>query len=158
MRTLLLIFLLAGCSVLQAQESEPIKWSFDINQIGPDDYQILFQADLEQGWNIYSQDLADDGPIPTSISYTSDNVEYESIAIETGDKKEGMDEMFGMNLIKYSSKEPFRMKHKVKVTDISKPVTGYVTYMMCNDKMCLPPKDVEFSFTIKVVNPLGGRQ
>lgn len=156
MRLLLLFVMTLAFSSAQSQDLNPASWSFDINQVGPNDYQLFFQADLEKGWNIYSQSGTGDGPIPTSITYTSNNVSYDGLAQESGDKKEGMDEMFGMEVIKYGSKEAFRMKHKVKVNDISKPVTGYVTYMLCNDSMCLPPRDAEFSFTIKVVNPLGG--
>lgn len=158
MRILLTISLFFTLSVLSAQEIDPIEWFFDINQVGPDKYELFFQAKLEEGWNIYSQEIAEGGPIATSINYTSSNVKSEGIASESGDKKEGMDEMFGMEVIKYSSKEPFRMKHKVTVSDINKPLTGYVTYMLCNDKMCLPPKDTEFSFTIKVLSPQGGGQ
>ena len=156
MRILSAVCLFFTLSLLSTQEMDPIEWLFDINQVGPDTYELFFQAKLEEGWNIYSQEIAEDGPIATSINFTSDNVKPEAIGSESGDKKEGMDEMFGMEVIKYSSKEPFRMKQKVTVSDISKPVTGYVTYMLCNDTMCLPPKDTEFSFTIKVLNPLGG--
>jgi len=140
--------------IFSHKDVDPVKWSFDINQVGEKEYELIFKADIDKPWVIYSQDISDGGPIPTSINYTSDNVIPVNKAIEIGDRKELMDEMFEMKLIKYSYKKPYYLKHKVTVNDISKPVTGYITYMVCNDKVCLPPRDADFSFTIKVINPL----
>ena len=44
-------------------------------------------------------------------------------------------------------KENATFKQKMKVST-STSVKGVITYMTCNDTMCLPPKDVEFVITI----------
>jgi len=141
-------------SLSSQQNLNPASWSFDINQVGQNDYELLFKADIDENWVIYSMDTPDGGPIPTSINYTSDNVDSQDKAKEMGERKVTMDQMFDMKVIKYSSKQPYILKQKVTVTDTSKPITGYVSYMMCNNEVCLPPRDADFSFTIKTTNPL----
>lgn len=136
------------------QEIEPVQWMFDINQVGPKDYELIYKAKIDDPWVIYSKDTPEGGPIPTTVNYTSDNITIKDDGVESGDRKEGQDQMFEMQVIKYTSKQDYVFKQKVTVNDISKDVTGYVTYMLCNNEMCLPPRDAEFSFTIKVVNPL----
>ena len=155
MKSFLIVVLSLVCSLCFSQSDvEPAKWSFDLNQVGPADYELIFRADIEKPWVIYAQDVPEDGPIPTSITYTSDNIEVLEKARESGDGKEEMDQMFEMTVKKFSHKEPYYLKQKIRLKDRSVPITGYVTYMSCNDEVCLPPRDVDFSFTIRVVNSL----
>ena len=159
MKSFLIVVLSFVSSFCYSQSNvEPAKWSFDINQVGPVEYVLVFRADIEEPWVVYAQDVPEYGPIPTSITYTSDNIEILGDAIETGDAKEGLDLMFDMKLKKFSHKEPYVLKQKIRLKDRSVPITGYVTYMSCNNEVCLPPKDVDFSFTIRVINPLESMQ
>ncbi len=146
-----IIFCIVSIGLFAQQDREPIKWSFDINQVGPTEYELMYRADLDAPWVIYSKDTGKGGPIATSVSFTSDNVKPVDEGIESGERKEGMDELFGINVIKYSYKQAYILKQRVDVNDISKPITGYVTYMVCNNKVCIPPTDANFSFKINVL-------
>ncbi len=150
MRFLSLTFFLCYSIIAHTQLLEPVKWRFDSNQTGPDTYDLFFIADIDKEWKVYSQFTGDDGPVPTSINYESGNVEKKGDGTETGDKKEGYDKMFDTNVIAFTGKKPFMIKQTVKITDVSKPVRGYLTYMTCNNETCLPPTDVDFKFTFKV--------
>jgi thiol:disulfide interchange protein DsbD len=131
-----------------SQIFKPVKWSFSQEKISDKEYYLVFSAKIDKGWTIYSQFTADDGPIPTTITFEeSTGIELIGKASESGKKKEGMDALFGVNVIKFLADKPFVMKQKVKVKDASKKVTGYVTYMACDDEKCLPPTDEEFSFS-----------
>ncbi len=131
-----------------SQIFKPVKWSFSQEKISDKEYYLVFTAKIDKGWTIYSQFTADDGPIPTTITFEeSTGIELVGKASESGKKKEGMDALFGVNVIKFLADKPFVMKQKVKVKDASKKVSGYVTYMACDDEKCLPPTDEEFSFS-----------
>lgn len=134
----------------QSKPVEPIKWTFDSNQVGPDEYELLFIANFENPWVVYSMETPEDGPIPTSITYTSENVEYDTKPKESGERIEKMDKMFDLKIAKYGSSKPYMIKHLVKINDVKKPVTGYVQFMACNDKYCLPPNKVNFKFSYTV--------
>jgi thiol:disulfide interchange protein DsbD len=68
-------------------------------------------------------------------------------AQESGERFTEYDKIFEMNLVKFKHSAVFTQR--VKVSDYSKPITGYVSYMTCNAEMCLPPKDVDFKFVLK---------
>jgi len=127
---------------------EPVKWTFGSKKLGNDEFELIMIANLDKGWSIYSQHTSDDGPVPTAFEFESDNFEGLSEVLEKGKKKEGMDPLFGVKVIKFPT-GPVTFTRKIKVKDYSKPVAGYLTYMACDDEKCLPPTDVDFSFDLK---------
>ena len=126
----------------------PIKWSFTSKDAGNGETDLVFTGTIEEGWNTYSQELESDmGPVPTSLNF-KEGGHFKTIgkAKESGDRSTKFDKVFEMNLTKFKHKAIFTQR--VKITDYSKPITGYITYMVCNEEMCLPPKDVDFSFSV----------
>ena len=143
--TFLLFF---GFSGAFSQTLDPVSWSFDIEQINESEYVIRYSADIEEGWTVYSQYLeSDEGPVATEIWYETEGVvENLGLSEESGERKEGFDKFFEMNVVKFLAGEPYVITQRVKVLDPSKRLSGYLTYMTCDDERCLPPTDVEFSF------------
>ncbi|MBK6477044.1 MAG: sugar transporter [Saprospiraceae bacterium] len=141
------------CSLFFIHGKSPVTWNTSAQKISTDEYELVFTATIEDGWNIYSQYLAsDDGPVRTTIAYDAPDL-FQMIGknAETGDIKKTMDDMFGMEVIKIKHKGVFTQKIKIK--DISKPITGNIEYMCCNDAQCLPPRQVPFSIDLsKMIN------
>ena len=133
-----------------AQQYDPVDWSFEAKAVSGDEYDLIYKAKIDKGWYVYSQYLpSDEGPVATSVEYEGEKAFTTSgKSIEAGDKKSGYDAMFDMDVIKF--KKDYTITQRIKVTDVSKPVTGYLTFMTCNDKMCLPPTDVDFSIKLPV--------
>lgn len=128
---------------------EPVKWSFEVEKLNDKEYDIIFSADIDRGWALYSQFMeAQHGPIPTSFEFYRDNqIELVGDASETGLRQESFDEIFGMNLVKYKNRA--RFVQRVKVEHGAELITGRLTYMTCDDKSCLPPEDVNFEIALK---------
>ena len=146
----ILVLLVIASSSLSAQILEPVKWNFSTEKVSNNEHNLVFTASIDKGWTVYSQFTADDGPVPTLITYESnDGAEIVGKGIEAGHKKEGLDKLFDVNVIKYLADEKFVIKQKIKVSDDSKPISGYLTFMTCNDKTCLPPTDIDFTFNVK---------
>lgn len=145
------LFFLSIISVSFGQVLEPVKWDSKYKELGNDEYELIFTATMEDGWNVYSQETEDDDkirPIPTQIYYDSIlGAELIGIAEEFGHRKEGLDPNFdGVNVIKYLSDEPFIIKQRIKVNDKTKPIYGALEFMTCDDSKCLPPAFVDFQF------------
>ncbi len=140
---------------LSAQVLEPVKWTFESKHLGGDEYQLDFTAKMDKDWTIYSQHTSDDGPVPTYFEFEKGE-HFETIGEveEKGKKKEGPDPLFdNVNVIKFTE-SPVLFSQKVKIKDYSKPITGYLTFMTCDNARCLPPTDVDFDFKIaKAANP-----
>lgn len=146
--SLLAIITIANTSYSQIKN--PVKWKIEIESAEDDMYNIVYKATAEDGWTIYSQHTSDDGPVPTEIVYEDfTGISLVGDNVEIGHKKEGPDPLFdNVNVVKYLSDEAFIIKQKITVKDASKPVIGYLTYMTCDNKQCLPPTDVEFNLQL----------
>jgi thiol:disulfide interchange protein len=130
------------------QTYNPLKWTFESRNLQGDEFELIFQGTLEKGWYTYSQFLQDDGPVPTSLTFESTNFELLGKAVEEGNKiTVDKDPVFDIPLTKF--KDRFIIKQRVRVKDYSKPITGYLNAMCCDQEKCLPPKDYEFAFVLK---------
>ena len=146
----ILYLLICSCLLFSniSTAQNPVTWSFSTESISSDEYQITFTAEVADGWSIYSQHTDPSGPIPTSFNFEENaNIELVGEVEESGKKKEAFDELFGVNVIKFSGTTVFTQKVKVKTTGIS--VSGYLEYMCCDDEKCLPPKEVDFEITLQ---------
>src|SRR5436853_324203 len=85
-----------------SQELHPAKWQFSKEKLSADEYVLHFDVTLDKGWNIYSQFITDEGPIPTSFHFEKNKkVELVGKAEETGEHvKEGVDAIFQIYLKK----------------------------------------------------------
>jgi DsbC/DsbD-like thiol-disulfide interchange protein len=142
---------LSFCTFLLAtitySQKDPVKWTFTSTKEG-DSKVINLKAEVAPGWYIYSQNIGENGPIPTSLTF-EESKSFTVDGLPAGEvsehKKEGFDPIFEMNLIKYSEQVTF-----IKSVSASKATTvkGFISYMTCNDSTCLPPKEVEFSIAV----------
>jgi thiol:disulfide interchange protein len=142
-------FIISNLSMGQGKILNPVKWRFEIEKISGSDYKLKYIASVDKGWTVYSIYTSDDGPVPTSVNYDDKSgIELVGKAIEFGAKKEGMDPLFDVNVIKFTADKPYVIEQKIKVTNAAKPIIGYINFMACDNEKCLPPTDAEFTFRI----------
>lgn len=126
---------------------KPVKWSYASKRINDKEAALLIKATINDGWHIYSQTVPENGPQPTSFSF------YPSKAYQLNGKVQAakpivkQDPTFNMEVGYYEKSVVFQQK--VKLTGNSAMVKGTLTYMVCNDKQCLPPEEVAFSISVK---------
>jgi thiol:disulfide interchange protein DsbD len=122
-----------------------IKWVYSYN---PDQKTIDIQAKIVDGWHLYSQHVSNEiGPVPTSFVF-QDNSQIKLIGKVTEPTPiQKYDENFEAMLDFFEGQVTFSQRISVKGAT---KVDGVVTYMLCNDTMCLPP--VEEHFTIEITN------
>ncbi|MEM1359014.1 MAG: hypothetical protein AAGF89_12485, partial [Bacteroidota bacterium] len=155
-RLLLLLPLLFSLS-LSAQFASPITWEFAHERVEGDVFKLVATATAEEGWAIYSQYTPDGGPVPTSFIWTEgEHYELVGKSVEDGHLKSGMDDLFGVDVMKFLSDEPVTFTQQVKVKDYSQPIELMVEYMCCDDEQCLPPTDEVFTFNLPPPGPKQG--
>jgi thiol:disulfide interchange protein DsbD len=132
---------------LNGQIKNPVRWSTSWTKTGGQEFELVFTATIDPGWFVYSQFLEENGPIPTSFHFNAGtHFQLLGKAREEGKRKEGFDEIFGMNVVKFSGTVNFRQR--VRVLNPAVPVVGYLEYMTCDNEQCLPPTEEEFSFDL----------
>jgi len=131
----------------QAQILEPVKWSFSKEKVSENVYDLVFTATADAGWSIYGQDIPGGGPVPTSFVFEKGSG-YKLIGKTIQPvAKVKYDPNFEMELTMFSGKPVF--KQRVEVTsDKEVRIKGYVEFMCCDDKSCLPPNEVAFDFKL----------
>ncbi len=144
MKKLLLLSALCCTMVLDAQIYEPITWQFSHKTISDTKGEILIKAIIDDGWHLYSMDLPEGGPKPTNIVFDKvENATLTGSIFSNSPIVEEYDANFDMNLRWYNNEVTF--VQPISYADANAVyISGYVEYMVCNDKTCLPPTEETF--------------
>ena len=142
------IFLIVCAPYVSAQVYDPVSWDFGYEKTGDRQYELIFTASVKEHWHMYSMNIPDGGPIPTTFSFDSlPAFKLEGKTFEVTKPVEVLDEAFGFKIRTFSDKAEFRQK--ITALESSFTVKGAVNYMACNNATCSPPKDAEFAIAVK---------
>lgn len=142
----LAILFITGSSAF-AQLESPVKWAYSAKKISDKMYELHITATLDDKWHIYAQD-AGEGPEPTSFVFDKNPlIKLDGKVKESGKLEKAYDPNFKSTLKFYSTRVDFIQKVKIR-SSANTLVKGTVTYMVCNDRKCLPPRDIPFSITL----------
>jgi len=140
-----LVFTLIFTSLAWSQIYEPVKWEFNSEETGDNEYLLTFRAEIEDHWHLYSQDIPMSPPA-TTFYFEGDTSLYELLgAVTESESIEEFDPNFDMVLKYFADEAVFTQKIKL-LTDDPVNLSGAINFMSCDDKQCLPPEDAEFEF------------
>ena len=132
-------------SAAWSQIYEPVTWNFSSEKTGDKEAVLIFKAEIETHWHLYSQDIPMSPPA-TTFYFEGDTSLYELVGPVTESVAiEEFDANFDMVLKYFADEATFKQKIKLLSND---PITikGLINFMSCDDKQCLPPDDAEFNF------------
>ena len=133
---------------LSAQKLNPVKWTFEAVKKSDKQYDIIFTANVDAPWHIYSQ-FVKKGPVPTKISIKKNPlVQLNGKIKELGTLEKHFDKNFGSEIAYFSNKVQFIQTAHLKVASKTK-LSGEIEYMVCNDERCLPPTKIPFEVIIQ---------
>ena len=148
MKKLLFIVIAILTFNVNAQIEDPVEWSFSYDSISQDSYILTIKAKIERGWNIYSQFVNPDGPIPTSFVFEeSEDFKLVGIVNEPNPNTK-YDPVFQMDLSSFQDEVVFTQEIKL-LNKVLPKIKGELEFMACNEKMCLPPDYVDMIFDLK---------
>lgn len=139
--TFILVCLFA--SPLVAQQIQPIKWAFYTKKNSDLSYTIYAKATMEKGWHVFALDPGGDGLlIPTRFTLAESKgiTRQGDVEVEGELVKASMEAVGEVN---YYEKEVI-FKQRITVKGQTK-ASGTVSFQMCNEQMCLPPEDLNFT-------------
>jgi thiol:disulfide interchange protein DsbD len=149
MKVLINLCLLLWTTQFVSAQEQKVSWDATIEKSANEEYTLVLKGEIEYGWYLYSQYLEnDEGPIPTKVYLEElEGLEKVGKAEELGEKIEGYDAVFMMNVTKY--KENITIRQKLNVPAGTAFFTGSVEFMTCDDEQCLPPTQVEFAVELE---------
>ncbi|MEW6468874.1 MAG: cytochrome c biogenesis protein CcdA [Bacteroidota bacterium] len=149
--TKLFSFLLAffcGIAAGLSQVKMPVKFSYSSKKISDCEYELVFTADIEPTWHLYSQVPTDDGPLPTVFNFEPSKG-YKLKGKTTEPKPIEMAEpVFDNAVVRYFEKQAVFRQKVTLLTDGAVTIKGTIEGMTCNESQCIPfspPFDFEFT-------------
>ena len=128
------------------QIQEPVTFSQQLRKISETEAEIIFTGKIDKGWHVYSTDLGDGGPIEAVLEVEHiTGAELDGKLLPQGNEISDYDKLFEMQVRWFENEAQF--VQRLKLTGGPWRVEGYLTYGACNDQNCLPPTDVNFSFS-----------
>lgn len=144
--TLLLGILLTSFLNTHAQILETVSWEFTTEKLSDTELNLVFKAQIDKEWHLYSQNFEDGGPVRLSFTFEgSKNYERIGEVEEITKAKKTFDEIFEMD-IEYFEYEAI-LKQKIKVlSNAAFTIAGEMEYQTCREGECvLFTPDFEFA-------------
>jgi thiol:disulfide interchange protein DsbD len=143
------IFVTIACiflaHILFAQVLNPVQWDYNAVKKNDKEYTVNISATLSPEWHIYSMTTPGGGPVPTTFDFKRNPlVVLEGNTVEKGKLYTEKDDIFGVDVKYYANTVTFTQTVKLK-SPVKTNLSGTIKYMVCNDKMCLPPKTIPFT-------------
>lgn len=130
-----------------AQVLEPVKWTTSVKKVSDSEYELISKANIDENWHLYSQNVPEDGPIPTTFVYET-NAGYELVGDTSEDEGHTVDDpVFNMKVKFFSDYAEFKQRIKILNNELS-IVKGEVEFMVCDDSRCLPPTYLDLEFKL----------
>ena len=123
---------------------EKVEWTYSYDSASET---ITITAEIEEGWHLYSQHINENlGPVATFIEFQENKNQFKLVGktIEPTPITE-YDPNFEGDLSFFKDSVESIQKLKIKT---SGEVRGTITFMVCNEEMCLPPVDIDFNLMI----------
>ena len=128
----------------QGQMMDPVHFTSQLKMLDGNEAEIVFSATIDDGWHVYSTDMGDDGPVSATFNVVKmDGAETVGQLKPRGNVVKQFDNMFGMELRFFEKQATF--VQKIRFTKPKYTIDCYLEYGACNDEMCMPPTQVEFS-------------
>ncbi len=142
----LFTFIFFTILTLTTFSQEKVTWENKYNQKTKN---IEMTATIAEGWHLYSQ-LIDNkiGPVPTSFVFTENQSVVFSGKVEEPKPIQEYDENFEATLNFFKDEVMFSQKAIAKQSTTQEII---ISYMVCNETMCLPPIDQKFTIEIKPI-------
>ena len=122
---------------LSAQETEPVSWTYELTKLNSLEYQISFNAEIIDGWKLYSQFSPEEGSVATSFKFLNNDNNYFADEIFNEDPYIiGYDNVFKMDLFYFEGKANFNQSLRLNNKDVNQ-VKIEVEYSSCDDELCI---------------------
>ena len=147
--SLLLVFMTAFAVQTRAQVIDPVQWTFTINDLNDNEFELVATATIEPSYHIYSTKMPDLAPLPTVFSFEA--TEYYEPVGEGYDLTEVPlfhDDIFETDYYQFSGTASFGQKFK-KLKEGPFQIVGELNYQACKDGMCVSlTEDIEQTYGV----------
>ncbi len=146
MKKFLSLVLLLILTHSAAQILNPVQWALSVESISPNEFDLVFTANIDENWAIYAQEVEEGGPLPTVFTFeeSPNFTRVGSVIEDETNKATKHDPVFEMVVSKFFKQAEFRQR--VRVSGSAFSLSGNIDYMTCDDTRCTYKPDNPFTF------------
>ncbi len=143
----ILVFCLLAALNIPTMDSTPVSWSVKFSETGGNRAELVFSADIAEGWEVYGLQLPEGGPRPTRVVIEEGTgIKINGPLYEIIPYRENYDTLFELLLKSYQRKAALAMPIEIVSHPIN--ISGYIVYQASNRKTCTPPTRHRFNINI----------
>ena len=134
-----------------SQILKPVKWTSKTERVSDTEFNLIFNATIENDWHVYSQFTPEGGPLPLEIVFKNQKKNYELVGktVESKSSRK-FNDVFGVDEIFFE--KSFTLTQKIKVLNPKNNVVKVnVSYQVCKQSCINDDKDFTFSLPLKTV-------
>ena len=144
--TFLTMLLAMFAMAAMGQMQDPVHFSVSQKQVSPTELEVIFKGKIDKGWHVYSTGLPAGGPVSATLTTEkAEGVKPVGKLTYRGKELKEYDKLFEMTLRYFVNSVTFVQKYKI--TGKTYKVKGFLEFGACNDENCMPPTQVEFSYS-----------
>jgi len=119
------------------QVVDPVEWTYQVEKGQDQTATLVFKANIDANWHLYSQNFEAGGPIRTTFHF-EESPHYSLVGepSEHPEPKEEYDETFGMDVKWFSDQAAFRQKVELQ-TEKAFDISGNIEYQVCQEDKCV---------------------
>lgn len=141
----LLLFFMGFFGFSQTEE-DPVLWTREVNVLSEDSYELIFKAEILEGWHVYSQFTADGGSLPSVFTYINAGKDYELVGGTTeSETLTEYSDIFEVDETFFKKRAVFTQKIKLLEPGVSQ-INVELFYQVCKE-VCIP-KERSFNFSL----------
>lgn len=132
-----------------SQILEPVKWESEIEKISDTEYNLIFKANIDKGWYIYSQNKIDpDGFAPiTYFEFKNQDNNYNLVGNTSEPSVAPVyDKIFEEDVVKFKDEALFEQKITLLNAEFNQ-IEVFVEYQTCDNEKCIPG---DFTFNLSL--------
>ena len=151
------IFFLFGALIgtpLQAQiQPHPVQWTQELVQESDSIYTLIFEAEIEPEWHLYSQHTPEGGALPTEFTFKGNGTAYKTLGpVEESETETAFSDIFEVDETFFKGKA--RFIQKVQLLDVGiKGIQVELFYQVCKEVCIGAEETFIFSFTDQAFTP-----
>lgn len=145
---LVLLLAFTGTAFSQMGSAKHVKWTFASKKIADKKYEISMTANINGDFHLYAINAGVEGPVPTTISFSPNPlITQQGKPTEKGKKITKFEAAWEGKVNYFEKTVTFTQVINTKTTAKTN-LNGKITFMVCNDEVCLPPSEVPFKIAI----------
>lgn len=122
-------------------DSNPAIWTYEAQKITDTEYDLIFRADIYEGWHIYSQFTDENGSLPSEFTYKKAGEDYELVGTTTESETLTVySDIFEVDETFFKEKAVFTQRIKLLNPEVDQ-INVDLFYQICKE-VCIPKDEI----------------